>query len=64
MLYALFVDVKNNSAPHLFTCGEPWQMGAACENDGVFIELATGCPAMFTERVEQFGGVTMGERQS
>lgn len=63
---AMFNTVKDfaifNAKPHLFTFGEPYQIGGDTGKDGaVFVELRSGCKAMFASRVDQFGGVVLAE---
>jgi hypothetical protein len=61
---AMFSNVKAfavfNSKPHLFSYGQPYQLGTACVNSAVFVELTRGDSKKFSSRVEQFGGVVLG----
>ena len=50
---------KFNSKPHLFDCGDPYQMGNTGPDESVYVELVTGHYAEFALRVEQFGGVVL-----
>jgi len=64
-MIAMFTNVREyaifNSKPHLFTCGEPYQVAGNSDHGSVFVKLQTGGGASFTARVEQFGGVVLGE---
>lgn len=60
---AMFTSVKEfavfNCKPHLFTCGQPFQIGETCAESSVYVELVAGSEVEFSARVQQFGGVVL-----
>lgn len=65
MAKAMFPNLRAfavfNAKPHLFTYGQPYQVGVRGAQYEVFVDLKAGDPAQFQARVEQFGGVVLAE---